>query len=62
CQGRVCGFATAEIAADLASRPTSAEDLRSMAKRTLAAPVTLGRLAALEFSDQPADSDEGHRS
>jgi len=59
CQGRVCGFATAEIAADFAARPTSAEDLRAMAKRTLAAPVTLGRLAALEFSDPPADIDEG---
>jgi D-hydroxyproline dehydrogenase subunit alpha len=51
CQGRVCGFATAEIAARLAQRPASAEDLRSMAKRSIAAPVTLGQLAALEFDD-----------
>ncbi|MGO4383695.1 NAD(P)/FAD-dependent oxidoreductase [Specibacter sp. RAF43] len=51
CQGRVCGFATASIAADFAGRhlagPTAAEDLGALAKRTLAAPVTLGRLAAL---------------
>ncbi len=51
CQGRVCGFATAEIAAHLAKRPPSADDLRSMAKRSLAAPLTLGQLAALEFDD-----------
>jgi NADP-dependent aldehyde dehydrogenase len=51
CQGRVCGYATASIAAALAGRPfagpTAAEDLRSMAKRTLAAPVPLGQLAAM---------------
>ncbi|ALE93489.1 oxidoreductase [Arthrobacter alpinus] len=47
CQGRVCGYATASIAGHFAGRPTSADDLRSMAKRTLAAPVTLGQLAAL---------------
>ncbi|WP_425863961.1 FAD-dependent oxidoreductase [Arthrobacter sp. TWP1-1] len=47
CQGRVCGFATAGIAADFAGRATSADDLRAMSKRTLAAPVSLGRLAAL---------------
>jgi NADPH-dependent 2,4-dienoyl-CoA reductase/sulfur reductase-like enzyme len=47
CQGRVCGFATAGIAADFSGRATSADDLRAMSKRTLAAPVSLGRLAAL---------------
>ncbi|RAN78791.1 hypothetical protein B5P43_16485 [Bacillus sp. SRB_336] len=51
CQGRVCGYATASIAACLAGRPfkgpTAAEDLRSMAKRTLVAPVPLGQLAAM---------------
>ncbi|WP_125614020.1 FAD-dependent oxidoreductase [Specibacter cremeus] len=51
CQGRVCGFAVSEIAARFANRPTSADDLRSMAKRSLAAPVTLGQLAALDFDD-----------
>jgi D-hydroxyproline dehydrogenase subunit alpha len=47
CQGRVCGFATADIVAGLQGRTTTAEDLRPMAKRSLAAPVSLARLAAL---------------
>ncbi|WP_449374148.1 FAD-dependent oxidoreductase [Arthrobacter psychrolactophilus] len=51
CQGRVCGFATASIAADFADRAVSADDLRAMSKRTLAAPVSLGRLAALADAD-----------
>ncbi|WP_104086896.1 NAD(P)/FAD-dependent oxidoreductase [Arthrobacter sp. GMC3] len=60
CQGRVCGFATASIAADFAGCPTSADDLRSMAKRTLAAPVTLGQLAALTPAiPTPCNPDEG---
>ncbi|PYH01424.1 FAD/NAD(P)-binding oxidoreductase [Arthrobacter stackebrandtii] len=50
CQGRVCGFATTSIAADLAGRGPTAEDLQAMSKRTLAAPVSLGRLAALTDS------------
>ncbi len=63
CQGRVCGFATAEIAADFAGRPTSAEDLRAMSKRSLAAPVSLGRLAALDLENPdelPAEKDPSH--
>lgn len=67
CQGRVCGYATADIAADLASRPLSAEDLRAMSKRSLAAPISLGKLAALEFStdttsttDSQDDTDSHH--
>ena len=60
CQGRVCGYATASIAAGLAGRPTSANDLRSMAKRTLAAPVTLGQLAALTpDTPVPCNPDKG---
>lgn len=54
CQGRVCGFATAHIAADFAGRNGIAEtagDLRAMSKRVLAAPVTLGRLAGLADCD-----------
>ncbi|WP_305144519.1 NAD(P)/FAD-dependent oxidoreductase [Arthrobacter sp. SDTb3-6] len=51
CQGRVCGYAAASIAANLAGRPfegpAAAADLRAMAKRALAAPVPLGRLAAM---------------
>ncbi|GAA1297904.1 FAD/NAD(P)-binding oxidoreductase [Planotetraspora silvatica] len=47
CQGRMCGFATAEIASCLSGRETTAEDLRSLSTRSLAFPVTLGELAAL---------------
>ncbi|MGP9503681.1 FAD-dependent oxidoreductase [Specibacter sp. AOP5-B1-6] len=86
CQGRVCGFATAEIAATFAadsagaspagakparanpaaSRPAgtraTAEDLRAMGKRTLAAPITLGQLAALTFDEpETCSPDEGPR-
>lgn len=43
CQGRVCGFATAKLAAD--GRPLTRSDLEPMAKRTLAAPVSLAELA-----------------
>jgi D-hydroxyproline dehydrogenase subunit alpha len=44
CQGRVCGYATAALAAP-AGRTPSADDLRSVARRSLAAPVSLGELA-----------------
>lgn len=47
CQGRVCGYATAGIAASLCRREPSEDDLRSQAKRTLAAPVALSDLASL---------------
>jgi len=46
CQGRVCGFATARIAAAAGQDPT-ADDLRAVAKRPLCAPIALGELAAL---------------
>ncbi|MCK2218806.1 FAD-dependent oxidoreductase [Actinomadura sp. ATCC 31491] len=52
CQGRVCGFATAGIAACLAGRDATADDLRPMATRPLAAPVTLGELAALADEEE----------
>lgn len=51
CQGRVCGFATAGIAACLSRRDTTADDLRPMSTRSLAAPVPLGELAALTEDD-----------
>ena len=54
CQGRVCGFATALLAAEDAGRPLTVADLRPGAKRTLATPLSLGRLA--ELADVPADS------
>jgi D-hydroxyproline dehydrogenase subunit alpha len=44
CQGRVCGFATAKLAGD-GTRPLTRSDLDPMAKRTLAAPVSLAELA-----------------
>jgi NADPH-dependent 2,4-dienoyl-CoA reductase/sulfur reductase-like enzyme len=48
CQGRVCGYATACLVAGLrggdSSAPT-AEDLRGLAARPVAQPVTLGQLA-----------------
>ena len=80
CQSRVCGFATAAIAGDFAAcgdpastgtdrRAASADDLRSTATRTLAAPITLGALAALDLettstepaptADQPSGADKG---
>ncbi|NUW36796.1 FAD-dependent oxidoreductase [Nonomuraea sp. SMC257] len=55
CQGRVCGFATAGIAACLNRRETTAEDLRPLSTRSLAAPVTLGELAALDRSRDAQD-------
>jgi len=45
CQGRVCGFAAAKLAGAPGERLTAA-DLAPVAKRTFAAPVVLGDLAA----------------
>lgn len=45
CQGRVCGYATACLTAELHGRAPTAEDLRGLAARPIAQPVTLGRLA-----------------
>jgi thioredoxin reductase len=53
CQGRVCGFATALLAAQQEGRPLTVDDLRPTAKRTLSVPVSLGRLADLaDVSDE----------
>ena len=57
CQGRVCGFATAGIAADFAGRAISAGDLLAMSKRSLAAPVPLGMLAALTLPDETTPTE-----
>ena len=43
CQGRVCGYATACLAAG--DRALEAADLRPLAARPLCAPVSLGDLA-----------------
>jgi NADPH-dependent 2,4-dienoyl-CoA reductase/sulfur reductase-like enzyme len=45
CQGRVCGYATACLTAELQGRAPSAEDVRGLAARPIAQPVTLGQLA-----------------
>ncbi|MBB4910990.1 FAD/NAD(P)-dependent oxidoreductase [Actinophytocola algeriensis] len=45
CQGRVCGYATACLVAEACGRPVTAADLRGLAARPIAAPVTLGNLA-----------------
>jgi NAD(P)H-nitrite reductase large subunit len=52
CQGRVCGFATAKLAAG-PGRPLTADDLRPLAKKPLAAPVSLGELADLDAEPPP---------
>ena len=48
CQGRVCGYATACLAG-----PVTADDLRGMAARPIAQPISLGTLAARHVEDQP---------
>jgi hypothetical protein len=48
CQGRVCGFATAWIARARTGARPAADDLRPLATRPLASPVTLAELAALD--------------
>jgi NADPH-dependent 2,4-dienoyl-CoA reductase/sulfur reductase-like enzyme len=46
CQGRVCGYATAELTARLCRRAVTAADLAAFAARPFAAPIPLGDLAA----------------
>jgi hypothetical protein len=58
CQGRVCGFATAGIAACLSRRETSPADLRSLATRSLALPVPLGELARLADAPAPVEATD----
>ncbi|MEA5455881.1 FAD-dependent oxidoreductase [Sinomonas sp. JGH33] len=50
CQGRVCGFAASCLGAGGGAHPSEAS-LAASAKRPLAAPVSVGELAALEPSD-----------
>jgi D-hydroxyproline dehydrogenase subunit alpha len=45
CQGRICGFPVACLAARLNGRPLGAADLEAFAQRPIAAPITLGALA-----------------
>lgn len=59
CQGRVCGFATALLAAQDAGRGLAVDDLRPTSKRTLATPLSLGRLADLADLGDLGDTDPG---
>jgi NADPH-dependent 2,4-dienoyl-CoA reductase/sulfur reductase-like enzyme len=45
CQGRVCGYPTAELTAHLCGRAADRDDLLAFAQRPFAAPVRLGDLA-----------------
>ena len=59
CQGRVCGFATAKLAAG--GGRLGVGDLLPTAKRALTAPVSLGGLAAdddYDTADADADADD----
>lgn len=58
CQGRICGYATAGIAACLEGRRVTADDLRPLSGRTPATPVPLGELACLADA-LPADQAGG---
>ena len=60
CQGRICGYATAGIAACLGGRDATADDLRPLSGRTPAVPVRLGELAALAgtVTAEPAEPAE----
>lgn len=57
CQGRVCGFATTEIIAARLGRASTATEMRAMAGRLPATPLTLAQLAALEWDE--TESDKG---
>ncbi|MEV7087410.1 FAD-dependent oxidoreductase [Streptomyces sp. NPDC093085] len=52
CQGRVCGYATTCLVARATGREPTAEDLRGVAGRPVASPVTLGELAAGSDQDR----------
>lgn len=56
CQGRVCGFATADLVACAAGRTATADDLRAAARQPLAAPIALGDLAGAPAPPRDAGS------
>jgi NADPH-dependent 2,4-dienoyl-CoA reductase/sulfur reductase-like enzyme len=62
CQGRICGYATAQLTALHCARPVSEADLRAMAERPFAAPSTLATLADAPsaLADAP-DADDSAR-
>jgi NADPH-dependent 2,4-dienoyl-CoA reductase/sulfur reductase-like enzyme len=55
CQGRVCGYSTAELTARLCGRSVTDADLAAFASRPFAAPVLLGDLAADDADPMPVD-------
>ncbi|MFL6142863.1 MAG: NAD(P)/FAD-dependent oxidoreductase [Labedaea sp.] len=56
CQGRMCGFATACLAARLSGREPAEADLAAFAHRPFGAPVTLGELAGEPVREFPPTS------
>lgn len=58
CQGRVCGYATACLAAD--GRSLDVADLRPLAFRPLCAPVSLGDLADLDAANAANAANAAH--
>jgi D-hydroxyproline dehydrogenase subunit alpha len=48
CQGRICADACARLVADLINAPLSADAMRAVSRRTIAAPLTLARMARLD--------------
>lgn len=52
CQGRVCGYATSVLTADLCGRPLAAADLLGFARRPIAQPVRVDTLA--DSTDDPS--------
>jgi hypothetical protein len=63
CQGRVCGYATALLTAQLGDRPLAAADLAVFAQRPLAQPVRLADLArAPDAPHSPLPRDPGGQS
>jgi NADPH-dependent 2,4-dienoyl-CoA reductase/sulfur reductase-like enzyme len=56
CQGRVCGYATASLAAVATGRSVTAADLAGSASRPIAQPVPLSMIAELGGGDPEAGS------
>jgi NADPH-dependent 2,4-dienoyl-CoA reductase/sulfur reductase-like enzyme len=59
CQGRVCGYAAACLAAHAAGRDVTASDLAGLAGRPLAQPVPLGLLAETAGTPETAGTSAG---
>jgi D-hydroxyproline dehydrogenase subunit alpha len=55
CQGRTCGYATAELTARACGRPVTRADLNAFAHRPFATPVRLAHLAAMDETPEDAE-------